>query len=319
MMAARAGADTVIAVEQSSHMCSVAEAVIAANGLSRKCTVLQRDARRMFAATSDGLRAGRKPDGAAPELERKADMLVFEVFDSGLIGEGALHLTAMASHRLLLPDATIVPAAARVYCQPLQFRLPHECCGVIVEHLNQYNWRPDYDGVMLARRREDWVPLAEPQLLFDFDFANAVANCAPATCTRRARATHAGILNAVAVWFELVLDDQETLSTSPYSEAGPTWQNAITFVKDAHVRPGDDIEIVALHDTYAITVTVRSTRARTVARLHPSCTSVAHSAGRVCRRSWRPAASPPSRPACRCLMQCGARRTTRWRPQTSRS
>jgi FkbM family methyltransferase len=54
MMAARAGADTVVAVEQSSHMCEVAEKAIAANELSSKCIVLQRDARRMFAADERG-------------------------------------------------------------------------------------------------------------------------------------------------------------------------------------------------------------------------------------------------------------------------
>jgi hypothetical protein len=257
MMAARAGADSVVAVEQSSHMCDVAEQVISSNGLSTKCVVLQRDARRMFAATSEGLKSGRKPDGAAPELVRQADILVFEVFDSGLIGEGALHLTAMASHRLLLPDATIIPASARVFAQPLQFRL-QDCCGVSVQHLNQYSWRADYDGVELASRISEWKPLTAPVLLFEFSFADAITNSTPETVAREVQVTETGIVNAVAVWFELVLDEHEMLSTSPYSqEKGPTWQNAVTFVQEMRVAQGDDIRITASHDTYAISVTVR--------------------------------------------------------------
>jgi hypothetical protein len=257
MMSARAGADSVVGVELNGHMCDVAEQVISANGLSDKCIILQRDSRRMFAATSEGLMRGRKPDGAAPELTRQADILVFEVFDSGLIGEGALHLTAMASHRLLLPDAAIIPASARVFCQPLEFRLS-DCCGVDVAHLNQYNWRPDYDGVELAAKKEQWTPLAEPVEIFAFDFADAVQNSSPATTAKEVPATCGGILNAVAVWFELQLDEHEVLTTSPYTtDKGPTWQNAVMFVPETRVGPGDSISLEASHDTYSITVTVR--------------------------------------------------------------
>ena len=45
-----------------------------------------------------------------------------QVFDSGLIGEGVLHLLAVAKARLLAPGAALVPAAATVYCQPIQVR-----------------------------------------------------------------------------------------------------------------------------------------------------------------------------------------------------
>jgi hypothetical protein len=319
MMAARAGADSVVAVEQSSHMCDVAEQVISSNGLSTKCVVLQRDARRMFAATSEGLKAGRKPDGAAPELVRQADILVFEVFDSGLIGEGALHLTAMASHRLLLPDATIIPASARVFAQPLQFRL-QECCGVSVQHLNQYSWRADYDGVELANRRDEWKPLAEPVQVFKFSFADAVANSTPASVTREVRVTDAGIVNAVAVWFELALDEHEVLSTSPYSQdKGPTWQNAVTFVQEMHVRPGDDIRITASHDTYAITVTVRTPPGSTCASRIGQDGALKQCRPAFRRRSMHHRTTTVAQPACRCATPCGARRMMRWRTRTRTS
>ena len=49
----------------------------------------QKDARRMFTKESQGLiKMGLKPDGTMPEMDRGADILVYEVFDSGLIGEG---------------------------------------------------------------------------------------------------------------------------------------------------------------------------------------------------------------------------------------
>jgi len=265
MMAARAGADTVVAVEQSSHMCEVAEKTIAANKLSSKCIVLQRDARRMFATTSEGLRAGRKPDGEAPELERKADIMVFEVFDSGLIGEGALHLTVLAKHRLLLPHARIIPASARVFCQPIEYRVAH-CCGVDVRHLNQYNWRADYEGVNLDLNRGHWKALADPVKVFQFDFNDLETNSMPASVAYDACVTQPGILNAVSLWFELELDEHDVLTTSPEGKGG-TWQNAVYYVDELRVSPGDRLCIEASHDTYSITVTVRHL---------PSCGNACH-------------------------------------------
>ncbi len=257
MMAARAGADSVVGVELNSHMCDVAEEVVSSNGLAGKCVILHRDARRVFAASSDGLRGGYKPDGAVPEMERQADILVFEVFDSGLIGEGALHVSALAVHRLLLPDAAIIPAAARVFCQPIQFRL-ESVCGVGVQNLNSYHWRPDYEGLELGRIKERWRPLCDPVQVFEFRFADAMKNSAPMRVITEARATGAGMVNAVAMWFELVLDEHEILSTDPHQAGkGPTWQQAVQFVQEVAVVEGDVLRIEASHDTYSISAAAR--------------------------------------------------------------
>lgn len=49
--------------------------------------------------------------------------VTMQVFDSGLIGEGVLHMLAAAKQKLLTKDAILVPAAATVFCQPLQMRI----------------------------------------------------------------------------------------------------------------------------------------------------------------------------------------------------
>jgi hypothetical protein len=76
-----------------------------------------------------------------------------QVFDSGLIGEGVLHLLLHAKAKLLADDATIVPAAASVYVQPIQFRRHSRAKGLNVEVANSYHWRQDYEGVELAQCR----------------------------------------------------------------------------------------------------------------------------------------------------------------------
>ena len=104
----------------------------------------RRDARR--------LDVHRKPDGTPPDLPRRADLLVYEVFDSGCIGEGVLHLLAAAQAKLLASDAAMVPLSARVYCQPIQMRVG-QVLGFDCSQANRWRWRPDYEGVELGRCR----------------------------------------------------------------------------------------------------------------------------------------------------------------------
>eukprot|EP00887_Chlorella_sp_A99_P004798 scaffold4.g4798.t1 len=220
---AGAGADSVYAAEMSQHMCDVGEEATIMNGFLGKITMLDRDARRL-----DVLR---KPDGTPPDLPRKADVLIYEVFDSGCIGEGVLHLLAAAQAKLLARGAALVPASATVWCQPLQLRT-----GAV----------------------EDWVPLADPVRAFTFDFADWQENMRPAEAVLDVTFTQAGVVNAVAMWFDLHLDEETSLSTSPYrGDKGPTWQQAVQWVDELAVEPGARLQIVAKHDTYSISYSLR--------------------------------------------------------------
>ena len=124
-----------------------------------------------------------------------------------------------------------------------------------------------------------WRPLAKPIRVFEFSFADAQRNLQPAEVVLRPEFTVRGVVNAVATWFELALDEQTTLrcaqqaawrgtrtprahvappapthpcSTSPYADKGPTWQQAVQWVEELEVGPGSEVELVAKHDTYSI-------------------------------------------------------------------
>ena len=64
--------------------------------------------------------------------------------------------------------------------------------------------------------REDWIALGPVVEALAFDFADWRANMAPAEMSLRLSIVHGGVWNAVAFWFELELDDETRLSTSPY-------------------------------------------------------------------------------------------------------
>ncbi len=64
--------------------------------------------------------------------------------------------------------------------------------------------------------------------------------------------TRGGVFNAVAFWFELQLDETITYSTSPYTNQGKTWQQAVQFFEELKVTKGSLLPIIAKHDTYGV-------------------------------------------------------------------
>ncbi|QDZ17548.1 S-adenosyl-L-methionine-dependent methyltransferase [Chloropicon primus] len=244
MLAARAGADKVVSVEMSQHMCDVGEECVVMNGFASKILFLNRDARRM-----DVLR---KPDGTPPDMERKADLLIYEVFDSGLIGEGALHLVASARQKLLQPNAVLIPSSARVFCVPICIR-KDRVKNFDFRHLNRYSWRPDYVGVELESCLEAWTALSKPVEVFSFDFYESEKNMMPAFKEIEFELEDDGIINAFAFWFDLQLDEENVLSTSPYGDKGKTWQQAVQHIEEVRASKGSTLPVIAKHDTYGIT------------------------------------------------------------------
>lgn len=61
----------------------------------------------------------------------------------------------------------------------------------------------------------------------------------------------------MAFWFDLQLDDEEELSTSPYGAKGQTWQQAVQYFEEIKVEKGGMLPLLAKHDTYGITFQVR--------------------------------------------------------------
>ncbi|KAG7675099.1 hypothetical protein Ndes2526A_g07853 [Nannochloris sp. 'desiccata'] len=243
MMAVRAGADEAYAVEVSAHMCDVAEETTIMNGYLGKILVLDRDVRRMDTV--------RKPDGTAPEMQQRADIAVFEIFDSGLIGEGVLHCLTAAKAKLLNSDAVLVPSWATVYAQPIEMRVA-TAAGFDILQANRWRWRSDYEGIELARCKNEWKPLGNAQKVFSFDFYDVEKSMKPEETCLNFEISENGVVNAIAMWFDLHLDEENSLSTSPYVEKGPTWQQAVQWMPEMRVKPGEQFAVVARHDTFSI-------------------------------------------------------------------
>ena len=68
---ARAGANVVTGAEISTHLCDVAAEAVVANGLAMRCTMVNKDVRRMHAEP--------QPDGSPADMDARADIALFEV------------------------------------------------------------------------------------------------------------------------------------------------------------------------------------------------------------------------------------------------
>ena len=60
-----------------------------------------------------------------PDMKRRADVIVSEIFDSELLGEGLLPSMRDAQLRLLAPGGTVIPARAVIWGQLIQSTILH--------------------------------------------------------------------------------------------------------------------------------------------------------------------------------------------------
>lgn len=245
MMAARAGAGRVVACEMSSVIAAAAREVIATNGFADRIEVLD--------CKSTALTAGQPP------LQTPADVLVSEIVDVGLLGEGVLPTVRHALGHLLRADAKIIPAAATVYARLVE--LPR---------LRRVNPLRNLDGFDLSafdrfRVPDDYLDLdldSIPHRVLSEDFEVARFDlAAPAQLSDErphgldfdVHATAVGTVHAVALWFELELDTVERISTRPGSGQF-AWGQAVQFLPTDHT--------VASGQIVALTAWVGDTRIR---------------------------------------------------------
>jgi tetratricopeptide (TPR) repeat protein len=99
MMAARAGAKQVIACEVSPSLAAAAAQVVRRNGLDSQVAIVNRKS----TALSPG-----------EDLPRAANVVVSEIVDAGLLGEGVLPTLRHALQELTAPGAAVIPCAATV-------------------------------------------------------------------------------------------------------------------------------------------------------------------------------------------------------------
>jgi type II protein arginine methyltransferase len=229
MMAARAGAARVVGCEINPAVYDAAKEVLELNALADRVTLVNKDCRQLTV-----------PD----DLPARADLVLFELFDCSLLGEGVLHFLAHAREHLAAADARYIPMGGKIRAMLVEHRLDSALGDVDINLLNPYRFSRSFINVDAGSIT--YRPLTEPFDVFSFNFATAtVAKEHKEICTT---ALVDGIGGAVLFWFELQIDQETWVSNSPDCPHTMHWKQALQFLPEVHVENGMPIPLDARHD-----------------------------------------------------------------------
>ena len=237
MMAARAGAKQTFTCEMVPALAELARETVERNGLADRIVTLDEKSMSLV---------------IGHQMTHKANLLVTETVDCGLLAEGIVASIAHAKANLLTEDAQIVPCAATVYAMVVESpRLRNLNCarraaGFDVSLINRYA-TAHYFPVRLAAF--DYTALTDPFEVFHFDFANGAIVPERKTITVRARRD--GIGHCIVFWFNMQLDAETSISNEPGSSTH--WEQALQCLdSEVVIRTGETMMIEAEHDCRVI-------------------------------------------------------------------
>ncbi|PIL19899.1 hypothetical protein P775_12535 [Puniceibacterium antarcticum] len=234
MLAARAGAKHVYTCEQQPLIAQAAVRVIEANGLADRITVIPKMSHNLVVGV---------------DLPEPADVVISEIVDTLLLGEGALATLEHAMRKLAKPHARAIPERGALMAQ-------------LVESDKLLNlWRPQKaEGFDLSAFHHfatvaqitpnDFAtfglrPLGSATDLFQFDFVRPDTRVARRTedleCSGR------GTIHAVFVFFEMNLAPGIQLTNDLHSD-GHWGRTAFLLDRPIPAEPGDLLRIRAHHD-----------------------------------------------------------------------
>ncbi|CAG9089107.1 unnamed protein product [Plutella xylostella] len=219
MMAARAGADSIVACEAFEPMAECCLKILAKNGLADKIKVIPK--------RSTELTVGEEGD-----LKQRANILVTEVFDTELIGEGALSTFSHAHKHLLEADCIVVPDSAVIYAQVVEcptMQKWNKVNDLVDEDLNVVLRTPQkmkdcpetaavHDIQLSQLPRSSFKLLSEPLPVFYYDWSGK----SPVDFNRTVRqsfvAKQTGAGQMVFMWWDLNMDTEGkiVLSCAPW-------------------------------------------------------------------------------------------------------
>lgn len=248
MMAARAGAGEVHSLEMVPALAAVARHIAAVNGFGETVRI----------------HTARSTEVDAAALGGKFDILVCEIVDDMLLGEGVLTSVSDARTRLLSPSACVLPRGGAIWALAVEMR-PQMRDGIALDDqmifLCDLSTTPEpLANVKLQHLApgKDYRPLAAPLRLFDFDWAG----CSPpdALCARRTtqplpmRITSDGVLSALLVYFTIDLDGDPANGYGNGPEfARSHWeQNCRWLPHELKVRRGERLTLIAHHDDHHV-------------------------------------------------------------------
>lgn len=278
MMAASDGKEiSVKAYEAEPYVASASQKIIEENGFSDQIQVFN-------------------VRGEDARVNDRADILITELFDTELIGEGALHIYRSALKHIMKNPCMAVPSKARIYIQPIKssFLASHnqlfeenletEVCGrkLKLSVPQEFKFCPG-SGILhdlqanQLKLDDDFCPLSDAQVVFEFDFSSIEG-----LPLKEEKFLHFQLNTKVdcdslqtsdiclLFWWDLVMDSEETviLSTRPtFPKSGEEdlqtnwrehWIQAIYYIGHVFINECRRLDIIAKHDDFSFQFSVEN-------------------------------------------------------------
>ncbi|XP_004690271.1 PREDICTED: protein arginine N-methyltransferase 7 isoform X2 [Condylura cristata] len=292
MMAVTAGADFCYAIEVFKPMADAAVKIVEENGFSDKIKVINKHSTEVTVG----------PDGDMP---CRANILITELFDTELIGEGALPSYEHAHRHLVQENCEAVPHRATIYAQLVESRkmwswnklFPihvQTSCGeqVIVPplELERCPGAPSvYDIQLNQVSPTDFTVLSDVLPMFSVDFSKQVSSLA-ACHSRKFEPLASGRAQVVLSWWDIEMDPEGKIKCTmapfwAHSDPGELqwrdhWMQCVYFLPEEEaVVQGSALCLLAHHDDYCIWYSLQSTSPQKngkVPSVRPVCDCQAH-------------------------------------------
>ncbi|KAJ8670527.1 hypothetical protein QAD02_001786 [Eretmocerus hayati] len=285
MMAAKCGADIITACETFRPMAECAKKIIEKNKLEKQIQLIYKRSTKIVINGFSPLLTD------ADDLPRKANILVTEVFDTELIGEGALSTFKHALDFLLEDDPVVVPSCGTIWVQivdsptvrnwnrvnPVNSVTSGETLIEVPEVAQSCSGASAVHDIQLSQLPQDsFTPLTDPIPIFKFDWTGSSSLDYNEHVVLPIKTLTEGTAHAVFMWWHLDMDMDSKIQLScapvwahpdvqkeikdgkPYKELADKipwrdhWMQAVYyFPNDLNVTPSEEVLLVASHDEYS--------------------------------------------------------------------
>ena len=275
--AAKAGATTVVGCEANAPIARVAYQIVKKNKVQDQVQIVLKHSTDLEIVGADQNNADKK-DGVAngkQMLKCKASLLISEILDCGLLGEGVLPVVRHARQHLLKEGGVVLPARARVkgvlvdltHSGPIAMSRPtnsigpqtHQMNGKVFNKFLRWNtWEQ-----LRLQDMPNVVRLTDPFDMMDIDLRGFEENEHEKNVPRMhtVPCIVSGTVSAVVMWFEVDLDEEGEfmITTSPENKTS-CWSQAAQLIADENdgvpclVKPGEQVKVVCEYNDDRIKV-----------------------------------------------------------------
>lgn len=295
MMAVQCGADTITAIEGFLPVADCAQKIIKTNGFENKIKIIPK--------CSLDVKIGE-------DMENKCNILVTEIFDTELIGEGAIKTFTHAHENLLEEDCIVVPTSATVYAQVVESPLacnwnkikpiidPEETTPLveIPKIVQNCVGTPAVHDIQLSQFPiTHFRTILSPIKIFNFDWSGKTKIPKERTELLTLKSEQTGNAQVIFVWWDLKMDtegkvilscapywahpDIEKLSNEPnlpLKDSIPWrdhWMQAVYFLpEETRVKKDDELTLISSHDEYSFWFNIKNNATiKNNDYLKPSC------------------------------------------------